>query len=191
PPMSPPIYAFSPYATLFRSFFDFRNHITTAVNTDRIANAYIQTVNFTNIMQGHIGYRDAAHRHRIQTCHRCQSSGTTHLPVNIFDRGQGCNCRKFIGRGPTRLPAQKTELLLLFQVIDFNHHAIDFYTETGTFLNDLFIDFLHVLNTVTDKVALTYSKTKLTQPFQTVRHAALTMMRYTLRNSISIKSQWP
>src|SRR5690606_3958676 len=141
--------------------FHLRNYIATSVNTDGIANPYIQTVNFTNIMQGHIRNSHAADRDRIQTCYRRQSSGTTHLPVNIFNRGQGCNCGEFISGGPTRLPTQKTELLLLFQVIDFNHHAINFYTEAGTFLNNLFIDFLHVLDTVTDKVTLANRKTEL------------------------------
>ncbi len=36
------------------NFFNFWNHITAAVHTHGITNAYIQTVNFTNIMQGYI-----------------------------------------------------------------------------------------------------------------------------------------
>ncbi|SCZ18310.1 Uncharacterised protein [Acinetobacter baumannii] len=47
------------------NFFYFRDHVTRTIYTYRIANAYIQTMNFPNIMQRYVRNSHTTHKNRV------------------------------------------------------------------------------------------------------------------------------
>ena len=76
-------------------------------------------------MQGRIGHRDAADKHRLKPRNRRDSPGASDLHLNGFDYGQLFLGRELVRHRPARLPGAKAQLPLPVQPVDLVHHAIN------------------------------------------------------------------
>ncbi|OQA30542.1 MAG: hypothetical protein BWY57_02785 [Betaproteobacteria bacterium ADurb.Bin341] len=114
------------HRTLFRHDGDhFRNNITGSPYNHRIADAHILAPHFVFVVQGGIGHRHAADKHRLQSCHRGHGAGAPNLHVNGEHLRDGLFSREFMGHRPARRPRNEAELILPGQTIDFVNHAVD------------------------------------------------------------------
>ena len=100
---------------------------------------HIQTADFIHVVQGRVGNRDAADKHRFQPCHRGNSAGAAHLEFHIFNDRQLFLGRELVGNRPARCPGDKPELLLEIQAVHLEHDAVDFIGQAVTLFHQLVV----------------------------------------------------
>ena len=103
----------------------FGNHIAGTAYHHGVAQAHILATGFILVVQRGIGHRDAAHKHGRQLGHRGEFAGAAHLHIDAQHRGQLLLGRVFVRHGPARLTADKAELALRGQAVDFVDHTIN------------------------------------------------------------------
>ena len=116
-----------------------RNNIACPANEHGIADVHIQTADFIHVMQGGVGNRDAADKHRFQACNRSNSASTAHLEFDVFNDRQLFLGRELVGNGPARCPGDKPELLLEIQAVHLEHDAVDFIGQAVTLFHQLVV----------------------------------------------------
>ncbi len=127
--------------SIFWTFFsnninNLRDYITSALYNHGIA--YTNITPFTNglsfmanslniilIMQTGIGHHHPTNSNRCKACNRRQSSRTTDLNINIFQKRHCFFCWKFMGYCPTRRTRNKPQTLLEHQIINLINNAIN------------------------------------------------------------------
>ena len=112
--------------------YDFRDHITGAAHDDRVTHTHVFATRFVFVVQGGVGHRHAADKHGGQFGNRCQFAGTAHLHFNRQHRGELFLRRVFMGYSPTRLAADKAQLLLQGQTVNLVDHTVDVIRQTVT-----------------------------------------------------------
>ena len=113
-------------AALEHHLNDLRDDIASTANNHGVANHQPQPRHFIHVVQGGIGHGDTRHLDRLETRHRGYRTGAPDLKLHIQQLGQLFHRRKLVGDGPARLPRPKAQLALRRQVVDLEHHAIDF-----------------------------------------------------------------
>ena len=88
------------------------NHVTGAAHHHGVAHAHVLAPGLVLVVQGGIGDRHAAHKHRRQLGHRRELAGAAHLHLDRLHRGEHLLRRKFVGYGPARLARDKAHALL-------------------------------------------------------------------------------
>ena len=112
---------------------------------------HILAPHFILIMQGCVGNVDAADKHRLQSGHRCQRAGASHLHINTQHDAGGLLGRKFVRNGKPRCPGDKTQLLLRCQTVDLIDHTVDVVRQAFTRAANLAVVIQQTLQTVDDR----------------------------------------
>ncbi|MCY1518671.1 hypothetical protein D9M68_533940 [compost metagenome] len=88
-------------------------------------------------MQRGIGHGHTGHLDRLQPRHRGHRTGTADLELHVEQLGEFFLGRKLAGDGPVRRARTKAQLLLILDVVDLEHHAIDVVGQAHAPLADI------------------------------------------------------
>ncbi|CAH0262388.1 hypothetical protein SRABI70_03248 [Pseudomonas sp. Bi70] len=113
------------------------NHVTGAADDHRVADHHPQARHLVHVVQRRVGHRHARHLDRFETRHRRHRAGAANLELHVEQLGELFHGRKLVGHGPMRRTRTKTELLLVFDVVDLEHHAVDVIGQAHAPLADI------------------------------------------------------
>src|SRR5690606_40775669 len=113
-----------------------RNHVTSPADDHRVTDHHAQARYFIHIVQGGIGHHHARHLDRVQTRHGRDGAGTADLELHVQQLGEFFLRGKLVGDGPVRRTCTKTQLLLVFDIVDLEHHTIDVICQAHAPLTD-------------------------------------------------------
>src|SRR5205823_15107221 len=105
--------------------YDLRDHIAGSADDDRIADAHVLAPHLVFVVQGRVGDRDAADEHRFQARHRRYRAGAPDLNLDGDDFGGHLFGRKLVRDCEARRPRHEAEALLLREIVDLVHDAVD------------------------------------------------------------------
>lgn len=113
------------FATLEYDRNHLGNHIARPAHHHRIPDAYILAPHLVLVVQGGVRDGHPAHKDGLQSGHRRELAGASHLHLD-GQHGRELFLRRVLVRdGPTRLAGDEAELLLQRERIDFIDHAVD------------------------------------------------------------------
>ena len=102
-----------------------RDHIARAADNDLITDSNIEASHFVNIVQRGITDRNAPYKYRLETGNGCNRSGPSYLVVNAQEPRDLLLSWKFSGNRPPRCTRNKTQTLLLREVVDLHDHTVN------------------------------------------------------------------
>ena len=123
-----------PGTALGKHAHDLGNHIPGPAHIDRIADTHVLAAHLIHVVQGGVAHHHAPHFHGRQARHRGDGAGAAHLEFHVPDGGQGLLGGKLAGDGPARGAGDVAQALLLFQVVDLEHHAVDLIVQAVALL---------------------------------------------------------
>src|SRR6056300_151856 len=85
-----------------------------------------QTLNFIHVMKGRITDGYPADKNRLQSRHRGYGTGTSYLKLYLFQYGGDFLRGKLIGHCPARSSCIHSQPFLKVEMINLDHHAINF-----------------------------------------------------------------
>ena len=114
-----------------------RDHIARALDLDHVPRLDAEARDLVLVVQGGVGDHHAAHRHRLEPCHRGERARPADLDINAE---QGC--RRLLGRElvrdrPARRPADKAQPLLPVEPVDLVDDPVDVIGEPRALRLDL------------------------------------------------------
>ena len=118
---------------------DLRDHIARPANNDFIANTQPQTIDFIGIMQSGVTDQNPGNLNRLKTSDGRNRPGTSDLKLNIANKGHLLLRRELKGHRPARRAGNKTQLLLQYHGVDFDHHTVDIESQRRSVFFNLVI----------------------------------------------------
>ncbi|MCY1395913.1 hypothetical protein D9M71_108690 [compost metagenome] len=124
-------------AALGHHLHHLRDHVAGAADDHRVADHQAQARHFVHVVQGGVGDRHASHLHRLQACHRGHRAGAADLEFHVEQLGELFLRRELVGNGPMRGARPEAQLLLVLDIVDLEHHAIDIVGQARAALADV------------------------------------------------------
>ena len=115
----------------------FGDHITGTAHDHRVTHPHVFAASLVLVVQGGVGDRDPADKHRCQLGHRRQFAGASDLHVDGQHSGEHFLCGKLVRHGPARLAGDKTQAGLQIQPVYLVNHPVNIETQRITLRPDV------------------------------------------------------
>ena len=109
------------------------NDVAAFFQNDRIAFPNIFALDFLGIVQGGALDRRARQLHGFEVRHWGDDARASHLKRDVLKHGLGLFRRVFVGDRPAGIFGCRAELVLLYEVVDLDHDAIDVVGQVRAF----------------------------------------------------------
>ena len=113
---------------------DLGNHVATANDEDLVADADAEAFHLTHVVEGGVLNGHATHALRRNASHGRDVPGPSGLPFNVQQHREGFLGRELPSQGPPRVVGRHPQAFSLFEVVKFEHHAVNFVGVTAPFL---------------------------------------------------------
>ena len=117
-----------------KGLFNLGNHIASSDDEDLVANADAEAFHFTHIVKRGVLNGHPTHTLWCDTSHGRDVPGSSGLPFYVQQHREGLLWREFPCQGPTWVMGRHAQPFSLFEVVKFEHHAVDFVGVAAAFL---------------------------------------------------------
>src|SRR5690606_37654584 len=114
-----------PRAALGDHTENLRDDVAGAPDDHRVADNHAHACYFIHIVQGRVGDGHACDLHRLEPGDRRDGAGTADLEFDVEQLGDFFARGKLVSDSPARLARAETQLALLRDGINLEHHAVD------------------------------------------------------------------
>ncbi|RMT83810.1 hypothetical protein ALP40_05455 [Pseudomonas viridiflava] len=125
--------------TLHDHLHHLRNDITGTANDHGVTDHQAQPCHLVHVVQRCIGNHHPRNLDGFQAGNGGDRAGAAHLEFDVQQLGQLFHCGKFMRNRPARLPGAKTQLALISELVDLEHHAINFVAQRQASLADVVV----------------------------------------------------